>query len=105
MRHINERYVTEAYDDNGLLTQFDVNVPADFNFAYDVVDDIALADPDRTAMVWCNPEGEEHVFTFADMKYWSDKTANFFAECGIGRGSPCWPWRSWARWQCRLPSC
>ena len=86
MRHINERYVTEAYDDNGLLTQFDVNVPADFNFAYDVVDDIALADPDRTAMVWCNPEGEEHVFTFADMKYWSDKTANFFAECGIGRG-------------------
>ena len=33
-------------------------------------------------MVWCNPEGEEHVFTFADMKYWSDKTANFFAECG-----------------------
>ena len=61
MRNINERYVTEAYDENGLLTQFDVNVPADFNFAYDVVDDIALADPDRTAMVWCNPEGEEHV--------------------------------------------
>ncbi len=86
MRNINERYVTEAYDENGLLTQFDVDVPADFNFAYDVVDDIAEHDPDRTAMVWCNPEGEEHVFTFADMKYWSDKTANFFAECGIGRG-------------------
>ena len=51
MRHINERYVTEAYDDNGLLTQFDVNVPADFNFAYDVVDDIALADPDRHGVV------------------------------------------------------
>ena len=86
MRNINERYVTEAYDENGLLTQFDVDVPADFNFAYDVVDDIAEHDPDRTAMVWCNPEGEEHVFTFADMKHWSDKTANFFAECGIGRG-------------------
>ncbi|MEC4175971.1 AMP-binding protein [Adlercreutzia sp. R7] len=86
MRHINERYVTEAYDEGGLLTQFDVNVPDDFNFAYDVVDDIALADPERRAMVWCNPEGEEHVFTFADMKKWSDKTANFLADCGIGRG-------------------
>ena len=37
-------------------------------------------------MVWCNPEGEEHVFTFADMKEWSDKAANFLASCGIGRG-------------------
>lgn len=86
MRNINERYVTEEFDENGLLTRFDVDVPADFNFAYDVVDDIAEHDPDRTAMVWCNPEGEEHVFTFADMKRWSDKTANFFADCGIGRG-------------------
>ena len=37
-------------------------------------------------MVWCNPEGEEHVFTFADMKEWSDKTASFLAAQGIGRG-------------------
>ena len=51
-----------------------------------MVDDIAENDPDRRAMVWCNPEGEEHVFTFADMKRWSDKTANFLAEAGIGRG-------------------
>ena len=86
MRNINERFVTEAYDENGLLTDFAVNCPDSFNFGYDVVDDIAENDPDRRAMVWCNPEGEEHVFTFADMKRWSDKTANFLAEAGIGRG-------------------
>ena len=86
MRNINERYVNEAYNDRGELTQFDVVAPEDFNFGYDVVDDIAVNDPDRRAMVWCNPEGEEHVFTFADMKYWSDKTANFFAAQGIGKG-------------------
>ncbi|MCI8468784.1 MAG: AMP-binding protein, partial [Eggerthellaceae bacterium] len=86
MRDINLRYVDEAYDDNGLLTKFDVIAPDDFNFAYDVVDDIAVNDPDRRAMVWCNPEGEEHVFTFADMKTWSDKTANYLASLGIGRG-------------------
>ncbi len=86
MRNINLRYVDEAYDENGLLTKFDITMPDNFNFAYDVVDDIAINDPERTAMVWCNPEGEEHTFTFADMKTWSDKTANFMADCGIGRG-------------------
>ncbi len=86
MRNINLRYVTETYDDDGLLADFQVRCPEDFNFGYDVVDDIALAEPDRRAMVWCNPEGEEHVFTFGDMKRWSDKTANYLAGLGIGRG-------------------
>ena len=86
MRNINLRYVDEAYDENGLLTKFDVHYPDNFNFGYDVVDDIAINDPERRAMIWCNPEGEEHIFTFADMKRWSDKTANYLAEQGLGRG-------------------
>ena len=45
-----------------------------------------MNDPDRRAMIWCNPEGEEHIFTFADMKRWSDKTANFLVDQGIKRG-------------------
>lgn len=86
MRNINERYLDEAYYAHGVLKTFSVHYPETFNFAYDVVDDIGVNDPDRRAMVWCNPEGEEHTFTFADMKTWSDKTANFLAEQGIGRG-------------------
>ena len=86
MRNINHRYVSETYDANGVLSSFAVHYPDDFNFAYDVVDDIAIAEPDRPAMIWCNPEGEEHFFSFGDMKYWSDKTANWFASLGIGRG-------------------
>ena len=86
MRNINLRFVTEEYNDEGMLTSFTPHVPANFNFGYDVVDDIAMNDPDRRAMIWCNPEGEEHVFTFADMKKWSDKTANYLAENGVGKG-------------------
>ena len=86
MRNINERYVDETYDKAGVLQTYSVHYPDDFNFAYDIVDDIAVNDPERRAMVWCNPEGEEHVFTFADMKTWSDKTANFLSDIGIGRG-------------------
>ena len=86
MRNINLRYVEETYNPDGTLATFGVHYPENFNFGYDVVDDIAENDPDRKAMVWCNPEGEEHVFTFADMKTWSDKTANFFASQGLKRG-------------------
>ena len=86
MRHINERYVEETYDSKGVLQTYSVHYPEDFNFAYDVVDDIGVNDPHRRAMVWCNPEGEEHLFTFGDMKKWSDKTANFLAGQGIGSG-------------------
>ena len=86
MRNINERYVTETYADDGQLATFEVHCEPSFNFAYDVVDDIAENDPERRAMIWVNPEGEQHTFTFADMKRWSDKTANYLAGLGIGRG-------------------
>lgn len=86
MRNINLRYVDETYAPDGQLETFSVHYPDNFNFGYDVVDDIATNDPDRRAMIWCNPEGEEHIFTFADMKRWSDKTANFLVDQGIKRG-------------------
>jgi len=67
---------------------FKIHIPENFNFAFDVVDDIALRTPDKIAMVWCNDKGEEAVFTFGQMKIQSDKAANFFLSAGIGKGDP-----------------
>ena len=86
MREINLRYVEETYGRDKTLQSFSLHYPDNFNFGYDIVDDIAVNDPTRRAMVWCNPEGEEHVFTFADMKTWSDKTANYLVSLGIKKG-------------------
>lgn len=83
---INEKYVNEIYDENGVIKEFSLNVPENFNFAFDIVDEIARIEPQKRAMVWCNPEGEEHIFTFADMKKYSDKTANFLRSLGIKKG-------------------
>lgn len=83
---INEKYVNEVYDENGLLKEFSVNVPDDFNFAYDIVDVLADREPDKKALIWCNPEEEEHTFTFADIKKYSNRTANFLRRLGIKRG-------------------
>ena len=86
MRNINLRYVDETYDENGLLTEYKLHWPENFNFGYDVVDDIATNEPDKRAMIWCNPQGEERIFTFADMKRLSDKTANYLMSIGIKKG-------------------
>ena len=86
MRDINLRYVDETYDENGLLTEYRLKWPENFNFGYDVVDDIAANEPDKRAMIWCNPKGEERIYTFADMKRLSDKTANYFLSLGIKKG-------------------
>lgn len=81
-----KRFCRETFDDNGVLKTFEPSVPQTFNFAYDVVDKIAEIEPDRRAMVWCNPQGEEHVFTFADMRDYSNRAANLFAKAGVKKG-------------------
>ena len=86
MRNVNLRYVKETYDENGLLTHMDIDCPDSFNFAYDIVDDIAINDPDRKAMIWVDDFGNEKIFTFADIKRLSDKTCNYFAANGIKKG-------------------
>ena len=86
MQNLNLKYMRETYDDNGILSDLKLEYPDDFNFAYDCVDALAASDPDRPAMVWCNPEGEEHHFSFADIKEWSDKTAHYLSDLGIGNG-------------------
>ena len=84
MLELDKQYVRETYNEKDQLVSYEVVYPDTFNFAYDIVDTLAKKTPDERAMVWCNPEGEEHFFTFADMKYYSDKTANVFLEQGLG---------------------
>ena len=86
MLNLNLKYVDEYFDSEGKLKDYKFKYPDNFNFAYDVVDEIAKAEPDRKAMVWCNPKGEEHIFTYGDLKYYSDKTANMLRQKGVNKG-------------------
>ncbi len=81
-----KRFCKEIFDEKGSLCKITLNFPDNFNFGYDVVDVIADETPDKRALVWCNTENEEHVFTFADIKKYSNKMANVFSEHGISRG-------------------
>lgn len=83
---IYKEYCNEIFDSSGRLKKLTLNYPDNFNFGYDVVDKIAAETPDKRALVWCNVDGEEHIFNFADIKKYSNKMANVFSEAGIGRG-------------------
>ena len=65
---------------------FQLVVPENFNFGYDVVDALAAQKPDKLAMIWTNVAGAERRFTFADIKRESDRAAAFFAQQGVGKG-------------------
>lgn len=79
-----EKSEFESYED--FCENYKVIVPENFNFAYDIIDEYASLEPLRTALVWCDDDGNERTFTFADLKKWSDKTANMLREAGICKG-------------------
>ena len=85
-----EKYLSRlefsSYED--FIENFKITVPERFNFAWDVMDELAAKTPDAPALVWCDEKGAEATFTYAQLKLMSDRTANFFAAAGIGKGDP-----------------
>ncbi len=69
-----------------LQQNFKLTYGPDFNFAYDVVDELGKTKPDKLAMLWLSKDKEEKRFTFKDMMLWSNKAANYFKEMGIKKG-------------------
>lgn len=65
---------------------FQLMVPENFNFGYDIIDGWATKAPDKLAMLWTNDQGEVRRYTFADMKHYTDQTASFFQSLGIKKG-------------------
>ena len=81
-----KQYCNEIVGKNGRLKKITLEYPDNFNFGYDVVDKIADEPPGQRALVWCNVVGEEHIFSFADIKKYSNQMANVFRSAGIGHG-------------------
>lgn len=67
---------------------FVLNIPEQFNFAYDIIDEYACLSPDKLAMIWTNVEGDEKRLTFSDVSRLSNRIANFFKKLGFKKGDP-----------------
>ncbi len=87
---IYEKFVGASRDDFISLKDAQKNYKLtyndDFNFAYDVIDELGRTKPDKPAMIWVGAKGEERKFTFRDMMLYSNKAANYFNYMGIKKG-------------------
>lgn len=79
-------YIVESFDNDGVINGIQFNYPDNYNFGYDVVDEMARLAPNQKAMVWCNVDKEERTFTFSEISKLSNKAANIFKSHGIGKG-------------------
>ncbi|TDO03070.1 AMP-binding protein [Sunxiuqinia elliptica] len=82
------KYLDQSLFDhlNDFNKNLKINVPENFNFAYDIVDEYARIEPEKKALVWTNDQGQFHEFSFADIKRYSDQTASYFQSLGISHG-------------------
>lgn len=64
---------------------FELTAPADFNWAFDVIDRWA-EDPQKEAMFWVGPGGEERHITFDTFRRRSNRLANALEQLGVRRG-------------------
>ena len=92
----------ESYED--FKQNFKIDVPEDFNFGYDIVDEWAKLDENKKALVWCDDFGEEKVFTFKEISSLSNKAANYFKSIGIKKGDVVMMIlrRRWEYWICAV---
>ncbi|MDU8006573.1 MAG: AMP-binding protein [Eggerthella sp.] len=109
MNHILKKYCPriefDSYED--FFENFKIDVPEAFNFGFDVVDEWARVDPEKSALVWCDDRDEERTFTFDDLSKLSNRAANAFRKLGIGKGDVVMMIlrRRWEYWVCAVALC
>ena len=86
VERIYRRWIDVEKDERGTPTSIRFHDTEHFNFAFDVVDELARRSPDKLAMLHISRDKNERRFTFTDMKKESARCANYFASLGIRRG-------------------
>lgn len=83
-----ERFLPQSefnsYED--FKANYKINIPDKFNFGFDIVDEWAMREPEKQALVWCDDEIDVKRYSFTDVMKESNRAANFFKNMGIKKG-------------------
>ena len=82
-----KHFVTEGFDENGILNKFEINCPDNYNFGYDIIDKFGELEPNRRALMWVNLAGDEKLFSYSELSRLSTQAANMFTAMGIKKGN------------------
>ncbi len=83
---IYQKYIDVTENENGTPTSITFRNTERFNFAFDLVDELAAKEPEKLAMLHLSKDKTERRFTFKDMKRASAQCANYFKSLGIKKG-------------------
>ncbi|WP_432651062.1 AMP-binding protein [Huintestinicola sp.] len=86
VQDIHMQYIEEGFDENGVVNKFDLKLPDNFSYAYDIIDKIAETEPERRAMIWCDDEGRERIFSYGELSRLSNRAANMLIDLGVKKG-------------------
>ena len=84
--YVSSKFVECTEAENGALEKIEFKNEDKFNFAFDIVDEIAKKSPEKLAMLHIDKNKVERRFTFNDMKRASNQCANYFKSLGIKKG-------------------
>ncbi len=83
---IYQKYIDVTENENGTPTSISFKNIENFNFAFDLVDELAKKEPEKLAMLHISGDKTERRFTFKDMNRASAQCANYFKSLGIKKG-------------------
>ena len=83
---VSSKFVECEENENGYPLSIKFKNEDKFNFAFDIVDQIAKKYPDKLAMIHISKDKTERKLTFNDMKRASNQCANYFKNLGIKKG-------------------
>lgn len=83
---ISDKFVKVTKNKDGALDSIQFFNEENFNFAFDIVDGLAEKCPEKTALIYVSNDMEERRFNFAEIKKYSNMTANYFRSLGIKKG-------------------
>ncbi len=62
-----KKFVTEGYDENGILNKFEIHCPENYNFGYDIIDKFGELDPDRPALLHVSLDEKVTRFSYRQL--------------------------------------
>ena len=84
--YVYKKFIDTVEDENGTPIEIKFKNDDKFNFAYDIIDEIAKKDPNKLALLHISRDKTERRFTFGEIKKLSCRSANYFKSLGIKKG-------------------
>ncbi len=83
---IYKRYIDTVEDENRTPVSITFKNTEHFNYAFDIIDEIAAKDPDKLAMLYVSRNKVPTRFTWKEIKQHTNRCVNYFLSLGIKKG-------------------